>query len=449
MSTFLSIIKNGIKKIFGIDFLLDELRSTLQNEGLEGGIRYLKEKYTFFKPASIRFLIGLYEYLLKEQSLSIYRDHNKPIVLHFCCWGARYANKARRYLLPSLLAEGNLPALAKKHKVIIVIHCDQKAKEILFGAGEATRLQRYASIEVIELPENVLKHYHAAVGYPNISFFRYINRRNDVLKYLLLGALQTKALHECVQLKATVSFLMPDVVLSDSFLSTAMGHIQEKKMVLSSTFRTNFYSVKGKLDNFYSKSDQEVLVISAQEMVRMQIEHLHSHEERQIVSEKTTCFRASTRLIFKINNGLMIRALHYHPILVNCHKLKEPIRSDYCPIDDAVLINILSDDLSYDKQVWLCSDASLMNMMELSDDEPDSAGEKLVNEPTLSYNELVSSFCQMLKSPHAVCNNKLNRYFIQNKLTFVVNGNFYQESDAIDSDFFIRDIYNTLDHGDE
>ena len=52
-------LKHIVKKFFYIDYLMNELRNALYHEGLAGGIRYLKTRYRFMKPAAVRFLLEL------------------------------------------------------------------------------------------------------------------------------------------------------------------------------------------------------------------------------------------------------------------------------------------------------------------------------------------------------------------------------------------------------
>lgn len=426
--------------------LIHPLKMELRNSGqLEKGIHFLKKKYPIFKPRSILFLINLYTYLLTIKNSIRWKEENKQkLIVHFCCWGEKYAEKARDFLLPSLLAKNNLPTASQKHAINIFIHCDIKTKILFEKSKVMGELEKYAVINIKVLPDKLITQYNSIKNYPNFWFFDEVNRHNLGLRYLFLGALQANALQEGIQHQALVSFLMPDSVLSDSFYSYALNKIKGKKLILTTTFRTNFNGVRQHLAQHLDES-QSVCTISGNELSKLQVEHLHETEQRRIIAEDTNHFLACARFIFKAKDGLILRALHYHPILMDCSKIADHLKIDYFPIDDSILKQILQEEnLPYEEQVWLCSDTSKMNFMELSEDNPEVNEPPVYNAPS-TYDSLLNSIYLLLKACPKDLDEKMNRFFIRNELKFVTETECYSTNTLIDSEKFLTDLYERID----
>lgn len=440
------VIGRWLANIFTVQGIVGKLREVLKTRGLEGAINFLNKRSFLLRTAAYRFLIALYKYTLQESFVVTGKNEENYFLIHFCCWGENYADKAKNYFLPSLLAKGNLPVLSEKYTVVILVHCDKKTKEILSNSSVAEQIKKYARFQLNELPDELFNLYKSAISYPNIGLSKRVNRRNLELKYFLLGALQTLALNEGLHLKAYTSFLMPDIILSDHFFSVALEHIENKKIIGASTFRTNYFTVNQELEKFYVKKDHSILSISGADMAKLQIEHLHDLDKRKVISEKTKGFQACPRFIFKTETGLILRSVQYHPVLLDCSKINESFRSDYFPIDDLVLKYILSDEVPYQQQVWLCSDAAEMSVMELSGDEPEKLEGPSANEFFQGYDQLLESLCSMFMISPEVLNNPMNRFFIQHKIRFNGDKIYHNPDEIIDSDGFVRDVYKKMGH---
>lgn len=388
---------------------LDNAPSIAINEGLPSALIYLHRTYRFYKPAAARFWIFLYQYLIQLDSDNSLKNL-KPgsFIVHFCCWGKNYSNKAIHYLLPSLNTPGNLQHIVKSREVLILIHCDKAGKKLLSKSPVVKNLQKEMRVVFLVLPQPLLNACNASCNYPNISYFKKINKIHSNNKYFLLGGIQTQAFKTALQNQAHISFMMPDFLLSDSFLQHAFSKIENRTMVATTTFRTNFSNVKKRIEALYHKPST-TLSISARTLTQLQIEHIHDAAKRRVVSESTTNFVPTPQLIFEDPHGFVIRAFHYHPILINCSKIDKNIRFDYMAIDYLVLNQILKHDLSFEQQLWVCDNASEMAVMELSEEDVESYFN--VN-PSLNYFELLNQISSMITREPNVYNTPLNRYFV-------------------------------------
>lgn len=374
--------------------------------GLNGTVDHLENKYWLYKPALIRFLMTFYRTLMKlEADIPLYPNENL-LIIHCCCWGRSYTEKMLDCFFTSLLSKNNLPNIAEKYKIMLLIHGDQSTKQAVFQSPISEELKKYAVLHFITLPDDIL----SASSRLNFLESFLLRKTNfiDTFKYILLGGLQTHALKIALKNKAYISFMVPDVLLSDAFFSEMIADAEDKPFVLSTTFRTNYQKIQKNIAGFYDNPERTVLSIPAAKLTELQIETIHEAAKRRIIAEDTINFYASAQLIFKTQHGLLVRALHYHPILVNCAHLDPAIQMDYFPIDNSMLNRMVSDDIPYDQQVCICHDKTKVAWVELSDDHIE---ENYLSSQPISYSELVTKVKTMISRQPEIFDTPLNRYF--------------------------------------
>lgn len=399
---------------------------------------YLAHKYKYFAHASISFLIALYRYAsdVEKKTYNFWRMNNKNerVIIHFCCWGSSYSNKVTNYLLPSLLADNNLPLLAEQYNICLLIHCDRATKTSIVSSDLYSKLERYSSVIFCVFPSRLIKLYNSRT--------KKISSIYPQIRYFLLGVCQAHALKVALTHRVYLSYLMPDVVLSRSFFQHAFSNINDKKLVLTTTYRSNYKNARLYLDNAYTnniKKDQ--LSISEVKLLELQIEHTHRCEKKRIVSTTTDNFSASARLIFKNKNGFIFRCFHYHPVIINCTNITKHICLDYLPIDNTALNDVLDHHIPLKDQAWVCTLPSQMAIMELSDEEPEM--EVIVNKTTLNYEQLVSQVRDLLKNAPTVFNTPLNQFLATFRHQFVVPdfiNRLASDDEIIDDITFFNDV---------
>ena len=425
--------------------VLQNAQHIATQQSLSAAVFYLQKKYRFCKFATVRFGLFLYEYLSQLESEHLF-DKQEPggFIIHFCCWGKEYTEKAKKYLLPSLNSASNLSAIAKCTKSIVLIHCDEATKSELMQSIVVKQLQSFIEIKFLILPQKLLAAFQSSQNYPDFSFFKKINQVTQHNKYFLLGGLQCYALKIALQHKAYISFMMPDFLLSDLFMAQAFSKIKDKVLVVTTSFRTDYQKVKKTIDSFYSNSDVSSLSIPASILTELQIEHIHPAAKRRVVSEQTEKFSPSAQLIFEAPDGFIIRSFHYHPILINCSRITHALQIGYMPIDGD-LNCIVSNNKPYDQQVEVCDDSSIFSFMELSDENVEGGLSSDKNK--LSYSELVQQVRKMIANVPHMYDEPLNRYFSSIRYS-VAATNFTREKTGInDRDFFSKLAIQSLDNG--
>ncbi len=417
--------------------------SILKSGDPEKTISFLK-KYRFLIYPSVRFLKNLYQYahLVENKNLKLWAPEKtgEKVILHFCCWSASYANKVKNYLLPSLLSENNLPSISKKYNVVLLIHCDRITKNMIIQSGIYDQLIKYTAIEFCVFPFILMRRYRSCIK----------RKTNGVIfptvRYLLLGVCQTHAFKVALANHAYISFLMPDLVLSESFMSFAFEKIADKKVILTTTYRTNHDGVSADLKQYHADDGGgQRLTISANKLVELQIKHIHPDEQKRIVSTVTQNFTPMARLLFRNKRGFIFRCFHYHPVIINCKDISRPIKLDYLPIDNTALNCILDGDVPYHDQTWVCDDACQMSIMELSDESPEAA--IIINTKTLSYQELVSQVRDLIVREPKLYDSPFNQFLISHRHRFIIDSPEIKENvgDVIDDAVFFSEIYNSLD----
>lgn len=440
-------------KIFGIIYsrlcpyfgfsagnLISTINQSLKEYGAPHTKKFLEKKYRILRPACSKFLIDLVDLISKNTfHLRTKQTQKKQFIIHLCCWGSSYADKAQNYLLPSLLAEGNIPYLQKKFEITVHIDCDHDTASAFRQLPVVKQLQTLSNVSISALPAPLLSHLNASMSYPRIRPLNVLNNFNHVLKYTLFGVLQAKALRFAKCQNAYISFLIPDSILSSNFYLAVCNNLQNRKLALSSTFRTHFSLAKNQIDRFQRKDG--CLSIAAKEMTGLQIKHLHPTDERRILSEQTSYYLPCARLIFKTNSGLVMRAFHYHPILINTDTIElTHCKINLSPIDDAVMAEILSDDTPYEDQVWMCSDSALANFMELSDDEPMALEPKLYGNAHANYDQLLEKTKTFVSNGGLSFNNKVSLFLLKNRLSFNTSCDIKLSETHIDDSRFVDDL---------
>ena len=124
-------------------------------------------------------------------------------------WGKTDVDFFLNYSLPSLLAPRNLPALAKRERLLLLVHADMASIHAIDAAESFKALQSHAEVLFVEIPEGLLET-------TTHSTFDAETKQNN--------AQQLEAAHHQIALRlakekgAGLFCLAPDWVLSDGAL---------------------------------------------------------------------------------------------------------------------------------------------------------------------------------------------------------------------------------------
>jgi len=436
------------KYISGVDGL-SNAPAIAEEKGLDAVIEFLKSRYKYFKPASIRFLISLYQYRKKlSRHMTLLSSNKKPYIIHFCVWGEKYTQRTTELLIPSLLAAQNIPLISKKYSITLLIHCDGVAKKMILNSPAGQALKEYLAIDFILIPRRLLTAFKKCQSYPEIfPFFKKLNLMNQGVKYTILGSLQTHALELAMKNKAFVSFFMPDFLFANGTLKKAFEEIQGKVAVVSTMYRTPFEKTLEFMSAY--KKSPAVLSISSPELTKFKIENMHLYTQKQVVSEGTDNFFPCAQMIFKDKRGFIIRALHYHPLLVDCETISPETHVGYSTIDTCFFIDnhVVDSAEKYEDRVWVCTDSSEMAVIEISDPITTCATDAQVNQRPITYkrSQLLDLVVQMINSSADAYDRPLYRYYVSHRLK-VTNPSIIRAEADIDDEVFLSEVYKRVNH---
>jgi hypothetical protein len=365
--TFKKIVPLTFKKIVTLNVsLIDIVRVC--------GIGNIK-KCTFFlhillPKDEVEFLYELSKFYITFQKnykkVSRATGKQGKIFIHFPVWGERYTEIFLLYAAPSLLAPGNLPFISKTNGVELQIFCDSTAHTKLLKSKVYTKLQKYASVTLCPIPQKLFS-LHKGIKSPHTK---------DFAKYLLYGTFQSLGALKAIKEKGYISFLNADIAIGQNAFSNAVKHIAEgKDAVLTNSFRSNIDTMSLDL-NKYIEQDGGVLSLPHNDLVHLQVKHIHPAALRRVVATQTQFFDATPQMIFYDGKSLIGRSLHYHPFLVS-GKLLGKIQCDSgFPIDGDLPIMISKFKDKFSEMLAVIEDAAEVGVLELSPESTEPAQTK-------------------------------------------------------------------------
>ncbi len=339
--------------------LFQNITALLQEKTVEEALHYLKKKYWFHKPPNARCLIEVYQYINRKIQISSTDNQKKKFIIHIPCWGEAYAEKCLNFLIPSLLAKNNLPRISNEYDLQIILHCEKTFKEKLESHEICAELSKYGQIIYLIIPNAAITAYNHSLTDKKQKYLQ----ENSQLRYLILGALQHHVFEYALECKCCISFLQPDLVFSDSFYKFVLEQRNKHVLFLSTTLCVNANVIKKQMFQFYNNKALEIPSVSLNQLM---IDNIHLASQQRIVSEKTVDFQVTAQLIFATKKGYIIRALHYHPIMIDCEFLTHSYKTTYLPID-GICENLIDLERSIEEQVYIFDNSSTASWIELSD----------------------------------------------------------------------------------
>lgn len=141
-----------------------------------------------------------------------YRDEQRPTLLNLVVWGEEKIEKCLKYAIPSLLAPGNIPALASESVIIIDIYTSEDERAVIEDDPTFGAMAKFAEIRFTEIPDTLL-------GYAKTE------STPDPESWCIAGAQYTAAI-AARHLDADLVFIGVDDIYSDSYLSGAKAYIE-------------------------------------------------------------------------------------------------------------------------------------------------------------------------------------------------------------------------------
>ena len=171
-------------------------------------------------------LLDSYDVWVDElvSSIDRERDGRQPFIISCPVWGKPFARSFVRYICAALLSPNNLPELAKRCSVHIVIFTTAETESHLIADPLFARLKEYAAVRFVHYTENQINygncmeaHYgHEEVFYSDRSLAFYYARN---CKFALMSCAHYVALAAGRATDALVSCQVADTMLNDGALT--------------------------------------------------------------------------------------------------------------------------------------------------------------------------------------------------------------------------------------
>jgi hypothetical protein len=255
----------------------------------------------------------------------------KPLILSFSIWGESYIRLFCNYCIPTLMAEGNLPAVSKLRNISVDICAHSADIEIIKHQEVVKTLSEICTIHFVEFPESLV----TCEGY----------KRNDFnFRYNIYGGFHHLSIERARSIGADVMCLGPDNIYSNgSFLYYVQCIDNGFTAVLFNATRAQAEFLIPLLDTM-KDPDSGALTINSDEMVYFSTQFIHHSFMQYVVSDiQMPIWRSAFYIPY--THGLYIRGYHLHPVIIAAAAIdrSKDIRWNYMTVDADLTTTIFSD----------------------------------------------------------------------------------------------------------
>jgi hypothetical protein len=250
-------------------------------------------------------------------------------VLGSIAWGEAFIDKFMNYHVPSLLAEGNLPALARRRKVIHSIVTTETDRKRIVASPAFKRLSRFAEVVFTCFPEKFLEQRERE-QYPFYHFY---------------GLLDHQSVFLAAALRAELYLLPVDIVLSHDSLTNlgrrldrgadccAVAGIECEPAPLRQWLDARPRGAAGELD------------LPPGELLDAAIAMPDAYARSLVMNAENGSFcRHPRELIWPRPDGLFVHSIFMHPVAVSARIMSRPFSPQYENVDYALLPRLLQGD---------------------------------------------------------------------------------------------------------
>ncbi|MFO1157377.1 MAG: hypothetical protein U1E60_00920 [Reyranellaceae bacterium] len=304
-------------------------------------------------------LLEAYDPWVRElvQSIASVGDH-PPFVIAVPVWGQPFTDHFVRFCCASLLSPNNLPELAKRHSVHLVIFTSVETERFLAADPLFARLQDYATVRFVRYSEAQVgygKAMEAAYGcepvhYSDRSLAFYYARN---CKFALMSCAHYVAMAAGRIADAIVSCHVADTMLNDGALTFMAERLAEDvDAVMLHGIQLPADALRPLLERDYRRDDGS-LQLSSADCERLLIDHLPQYN----FASPDGRARVPLRLCWRAGaDGVLFHGNHYHPIALRPAAFDHPLRLTIDPVDSR-FVDRTSLDLS---RLHIVQDSSIV-----------------------------------------------------------------------------------------
>ncbi len=329
----------------------------------------------------------------------------KPVsVIGSLVWGPAYVAKYLDYHLASLLAPGNIPALASKSHVILSIVTTDRGRSQIEAHPAYPTICQYMDVHFTIFDENLLERRKSA----------------DYNFYFFYGLLDHFNVHFAHQLGANLYLLPVDCMFSNETLANLDRHLSEGGDCCSvSAIESDEAAMFREMDA--QRTSNVMLDLPSEQLLETASQHAGRYFRSLVMSPQNRSFSRHPReLVWPVENGIEIHSVFMHPIAISS-RMFAPDR-DFYPqnenVDYALIPRLLQDD----GKLHVLSDAREVGAVHFSP--------PMVRDDYVGHGFSLRDFAKAHRHDYAI-----HRDCFQNKQFFPCNGLGFAPTESRDIEF--------------
>jgi hypothetical protein len=250
-------------------------------------------------------------------------------VIGSIAWGEAFVDKFMNYHVPSLLAEGNIRALARRKRVILSIVTTERDRKRIAAHPAFERLRKFAEVVFTCFPEELLER----------------RVRDDFNFYYFYGFLDHQTVLLAAALKAELYLLPIDVVLSrDSLANIGRLLDQGADCCAVAGIECEPADLRSWLDG-RSRGREGELDLPADELLTAAIAIPDAYHRSLVMTPENRAFcRHARELVWALPGGLAIHSIFMHPLAISARLMSRPFHPHHENVDYALLPRLLQND---------------------------------------------------------------------------------------------------------
>lgn len=255
-------------------------------------------------------------------------DDSRPTLINVVVWGEAFIRRCLDFDLPSLMAPGNIPALAAQGAVILDIFTAEADQDRLLQDPLLDKIRKFAEIRVTIIPDTLLGH-----------------RANDTTpdpdRWCVAGAQYTSAI-AARHLDADLVFVGAGNIYSESYLSGAKQYIEDgMSAVVTTALRAEEAPM---VELLKARGDVALneLEIDSAALLSYSVQHMHSQFFGSFIqSEGSVVGHDPVAVFFTTETGFCSHTFQLNPAMISSDMLPDDFIFDFHTADARFLAEIV------------------------------------------------------------------------------------------------------------
>ena len=343
--------------------MVDQLASGVRSAGLgrvgrgdlTGAVQFFEEvEETFPEVASAYLeLYRLIGGMLDDLSLESASEPpaRREAIVSLTVWGDRYADLLLRYFLPSMLAPGNIPEVARRREVCFEIYTTPDLASKIERAPIVSALREHAAFRIVTFPTSLIE----SAEY----------RREPNTRYYIYGGFHHVSMARAGVRGADLFCIAPDGVHADGSFGSYIGMIDEgAEAVVFTSVRGQAEHLLPELDAY--RHDSGALCIPPRKLVGLAVQNVHHDFARYVLAPEVSHAPQNMSIyLIPTRTGFVVRAFHLHPIALSADCLRRSAEWDFSTVDGNMMARIFKDPDDW-KKIRIVETSDQGAMMDLT-----------------------------------------------------------------------------------